>query len=209
MLAFLLAKVAVLSWGQGWGPWVTHTCFLLTLKTTTTTTKPSYKINYWERNKATVASQVALVVKNPPANEIKEVGSIPGGGRCPGGGRGNPPTPVFLPGKSHGQRSPGGYSPEWNCSELAHVSEKSPRAPSSEQWLQLGSLPGVPYPLSLESVLFSHVRLFRYPMDSWSSPGFSRQEYWSGLPFPPWRDFPDPGIHPGVPHCKQIQWNLT
>ena len=27
------------------------------------------------------------------------------------------PTPVFLPGKSHGQRSPTGYSP-WGCKEL-------------------------------------------------------------------------------------------
>ena len=26
--------------------------------------------------------------------------------------------------------------------------------------------------------------------------GFSRQEYWSGLPFPPPRDLPDPGIKP-------------
>ena len=28
------------------------------------------------------------------------------------------------------------------------------------------------------------------------SMGFSRQEYWSGLPFPPPGDFPDPGIEP-------------
>ena len=27
----------------------------------------------------------------------------------------------------------------------------------------------------------------------------SRQEYWSGLPFPPPRDLPDPGIKPGSP----------
>ena len=26
--------------------------------------------------------------------------------------------------------------------------------------------------------------------------GFSRQEYWSGLPFPPPRDLPNPGIKP-------------
>ena len=26
------------------------------------------------------------------------------------------------------------------------------------------------------------------------SAGFSRQEYWSGLPFPPPQDLPDPGI---------------
>ena len=28
------------------------------------------------------------------------------------------------------------------------------------------------------------------------SMGFSRQEYWSGLPFPPPEDLPDPGIEP-------------
>ena len=34
----------------------------------------------------------ALVVKNPPANagDIRDEGSIPGSGRSPGGGRGNP-----------------------------------------------------------------------------------------------------------------------
>ena len=39
------------------------------------------------------ASQVALVVKNPPANagDISKMGSIPGLGRSPGGGNGNPP----------------------------------------------------------------------------------------------------------------------
>ena len=30
-----------------------------------------------------------------------------------------------------------------------------------------------------------------------SSMGFSRQEYWSGLPFPSLGDLPDPGIKPG------------
>ena len=29
--------------------------------------------------------------------------------------------------------------------------------------------------------------------------GFSRQEYWSGLPFPSPGDNPDPGIEPGSP----------
>jgi len=29
--------------------------------------------------------------------------------------------------------------------------------------------------------------------------GFSRQEYWSGLPFPLPRDLPDPGIKPTSP----------
>ena len=31
------------------------------------------------------------------------------------------------------------------------------------------------------------------------SMGFSRQEYWSGLPFPPLGDLPDPGIKAGSP----------
>ena len=39
-----------------------------------------------------MASQVALVVKNLPANagDIKDVGLIPGLGRSPGEGNGNP-----------------------------------------------------------------------------------------------------------------------
>ena len=37
-------------------------------------------------------SSVALVVKNPPANagDIRDLGSIPGSGRVPGVGHGNP-----------------------------------------------------------------------------------------------------------------------
>ena len=31
------------------------------------------------------------------------------------------------------------------------------------------------------------------------SVGFSRQEYWSGLPFPSPGDLPDPGVEPGSP----------
>ena len=43
-------------------------------------------------------------------------GSIPDLGRSLGEGNGQP-TPLFLPGKSHGQRSLAGYSP-WGCKEL-------------------------------------------------------------------------------------------
>ena len=42
--------------------------------------------------------------------ETGDLGLIPGSGRSPGGGHGYP-TPVFLPEKSHGQRSLEGYSP--------------------------------------------------------------------------------------------------
>ena len=34
------------------------------------------------------------------------------------------------------------------------------------------------------------------------SMGFSRQEYWSGLPFPFVKDLPDPGIEAGSPEFQ-------
>ena len=34
---------------------------------------------------------------------------------------------------------------------------------------------------------------------------FSRQEYWSGLPFPPPGDLPDPGMEPGSPVSPELQ----
>ena len=51
-----------------------------------------------------------IVVKNPPVNagDVTDMGSIPGSGRFPRGGNGNP---FFLPGESHGHRSLEGYSP--------------------------------------------------------------------------------------------------
>jgi len=44
------------------------------------------------------------------ARAIGDAVSIYGMGRSPGEGNDNP-TPVFLPGTSHGQRSLAGYSP--------------------------------------------------------------------------------------------------
>ena len=50
---------------------------------------------------------------------------------------------------------------------------------------------------------FSRVRLFATPWTvTHQAPppmGFSRQEYWSGLPFPSPGDLPDPGIEPRSP----------
>ena len=49
----------------------------------------------------------------------------------------------------------------------------------------------------------SRVRLFVTPWTvAYQAPlsmGFSRQECWSGLPFPSPGDLPDPGIEPGFP----------
>ena len=40
------------------------------------------------------------------------------------------------------------------------------------------------------------------------SMGFSKQEYWSGLPFPPPGDLPDPGIEPTTPFFLYCWWIL-
>ena len=49
----------------------------------------------------------------------------------------------------------------------------------------------------------SRVRLFATPWtvayEDPQSMEFSRQEYWSGFPFPSPGDLPDPGIEPGSP----------
>ena len=57
-------------------------------------------------------------------------------------------------------------------------------------------------------MLLSYVQLFATP---WTvvhqappSTGFSRQEYWSGLPRPP-GDLPDPGIEPESPVPPALQ----
>ena len=48
--------------------------------------------------------QVVLVVKNLPANtvDVRDAVSIPGPGRCPGGGQGNPLQYSFLENPMHG-----------------------------------------------------------------------------------------------------------
>ena len=52
----------------------------------------------------------------------------------------------------------------------------------------------------------SHVRLFAtqwtVALQTPLPMGFSRQEYWSGLPFPSSGDLPDPGIEPRSPSLQ-------
>ena len=40
------------------------------------------------------------------------------------------------------------------------------------------------------------------------SMGFPRQEYWSGWPFPPPGDLPDPGIEPTLPASPALKQTL-
>ena len=74
----------------------------------------------------------------------------------------------------------------------------------SMEWLhQVMTLLSIDAIMYLCACMFSHIRLFVIP---WNvsrqvplSMGFSRQEYWSGLPFPPPEDLPNPRIKPVSP----------
>ena len=67
--------------------------------------------------------------------------------------------------------------------------------------------------MKVKVISLSHVRLFATPWTvAYQDPpamGFSRQEYWSGLPFPSPGDPPYPGIKPGFPHCRQTLYRLS
>ena len=39
--------------------------------------------------------------------------------------------------------------------------------------------------------------------------GFSRPEYWNGLPCPPPGDLPNLGMNPGLPHCSWTLYSLS
>jgi len=68
----------------------------------------------------------------------------------------------------------------------------------------------VPLPYPFKAGLLPHALQEALPADHASTPwtvayqaplsvGFSRQRYWSGLPFPSPEDLPNPGIEPGSP----------
>ena len=73
--------------------------------------------------KWSIAQVACCSVKTLPtsAGDSRDESLFPGSGRVPGGGT-RQPTPVFLPGESHGQRSLVGYNPwdrrvgyDWAC----------------------------------------------------------------------------------------------
>ena len=82
-----------------------------------------------------IKNQVVLVVKNQPANagDVRNVGLIPGLETIPWR-RAWQPTPVFLPGESHGQRSLVGYSP-WGRQE-SDTTERLSKAQGSDSACQ-------------------------------------------------------------------------
>ena len=95
---------------------------------------------------------------------------------------------------------------QWSESALCiHISPCSGASPSSHpsRSSQSTKLSSLCYIAVSEWKMLSHVHLFATP---WIvihqislSMEFSRQEYWSGLPFPFPRDHPNPGIKPRSP----------
>ena len=75
------------------------------------------------------------------------------------------------------------------------------------EWVAISSSSAWKWKVKVKSL--SRVRLFETPWTAAHqgplSMGFSRQEYWSGVPFPSPGDLPDPGIKPGSPPL-QADW---
>ena len=123
------------------------------------------------------------MVKNPPANagDIRDAGSVPGVGRSRGGERGNALQ----------------YSRLENPMDRGAWRASVPGATQSRTRLSDRRL-YLLYACGLSH--FSRVQIFAtlltVPCQAPLSMGFSRREYWSGLPCPPPGDLPDPGIEP-------------
>ena len=89
---------------------------------------------------------------------------------------------------------------------LDSVQKQEDNAPYQGSGLHQFSL--IPYSKStcigrflIMDLLLDLLNLSKVPL----SMGFSRQEYWSGLPFPPPGDLPDPGIEPVSPVSPELQ----
>ena len=131
------------------------------------------------------ASQVTNLPVN--AGDARDAGSIPGLGRSPG--KEMETHSSVLAGKSYGQRNIVVYS-TWGC-KVSDTTELL----SMHNWTH--------YVFKYEWV--SEVAQ-SCPTTPWTvayqdspSVGFSRQQYWGGLPFPSPGDLPHPGIKPGSP----------
>ena len=78
-----------------------------------------------------------------------------------------------------------------------------PTSPALQADSLLSEPPEKPVKSNSEVKLLSRVQLFATPWtvayQALPSMGFSRQEHWSGLPFPSPGDLPHPGIKPGSP----------
>ena len=112
------------------------------------------------------------------------------------------PTPIFLPGELHGQRSLAGYSPR--APRESDTTERLPHTPR---------LRTHHFRLLLPPSHFSSAWCLVTPSSAAHqdplSTGFSRQEYWTGSHFLLQGIFPIQGLNSGLLHFRQILYHLS
>ena len=111
-------------------------------------------------------------------------------------------TTLLCPGDSPGENIGVGY--QFLLQGIFLTQGSNPGLPHCWQILyQLSHREAIEDSLVSKVKSLSRVQLFATPQTvAYQSPlsmGFSKQEYWSGLPFPSPGDLPDPGIKPGSP----------
>ena len=116
----------------------------------------------------------------------EDPGSIPGSGRSPGERKGYPLQYSCLENSMNGGVWGATTSP-WHCKES-----------DTTKWLILCCT-------CVLSRVWLFVTLWAVSSQAPLSVGFSRQEYWSGLPFPSPSDLPKPGIKPASPVSPALQ----
>ena len=133
------------------------------------------------------------VVKNPPAN-AEDVGSIPESGRSPGRGNGNPLQYSCLENPMDRwawQATVHWVTKSWTQLKQLSISSTTYAYKSTtnrQSSITFKLLPKILYKWIVFVQLLSCVWLCATPWtighQAHLSMGFSRQEYWSGLPFP-------------------------
>ena len=152
--------------------------------------------------------------KEPSAN-ARDTGLIPGLGRFPWRRKWQPT--LVLTGKSHGQRSLASYSP-WcgrATQDWVHTCSHAPTRGTVLEQAHTSMTFSVRLswnPMKVKVKSLSHVQLFA---TLWTvahhaplSMGFSRQEYWSGLPFPSPGESSRPRDQTQVSHIASRRFNL-
>ena len=134
------------------------------------------------------------------------MGSVPELGRSPRGGHGNPlqySSPENPMDRGTWQATVHRVAQSWIWLKRPSVSACSHTHTESNKKTIYRSM------WKWKSSSLSRVQLFVTP---WTvahqapvSLGFSRQEYWSGLPCPPLGDLPNPGIEPTFPVSPALQ----
>ena len=137
------------------------------------------------------------VVKDLPAS-AGDAGSIPGLGRSPWS-KSWQRTPVFLPGKSHGQRSLAGYSP-WGHESQTRLSDWTATAGNDSQ--------------ENKAILIKKNKFRGLPSHMWK-PAVNPQQVRRGgagircVNRPRWPLSPDRAAHTAEQLCSRCRWSLV